>query len=194
MGNMVEVDEDILVALRNRSGLLDKTLSNPKTRESLLRSIKAANPELPVPEIDAAQPINDALTKMNEQFADIRKELKEEKNARETAERNALLSHEWGLGRSKANKAGYAGDSLDALEKFMEEKGVADHEVAMAAFEKLHPQAKPVVNSGNRFDFFNKSAVKNNENLTELWKTGDENAFLGPQIDQILKEERGQAA
>lgn len=190
----VEIDEAELIALQRNSQLLNKALANPKAREQVLRGLKTATPELPIPELDAAQPFNDALEAFGKRFDAMEKTLTDDKAERTASEARGRLMQQWGEGRQKVQRQGYVGESLEALEKFMEEKGVADHEVAAAAFEKLHPQPAPVANASGKFDFFNKQAMKSDGLLKGLWDSGDENAYLGPAIDEVLKQERGFAA
>lgn len=191
---MVEFDETELQALQRNSKLMAGALANPKSRELVLKALKAADPNLPIPELDAKEPINQEISAIRDDFKAMRDEIKADRESRENESRQNKMQAQWNEGRSKVQRQGYVGDALESLEKFMEEKGVADHEIAAAAFEKLHPQTKPVNNGNNKFDFFNRNSDKNSERLNDLWKTGDENAFLGPAIDEVLKQERGQAA
>lgn len=193
---MQEIDEAELASLRNSAGLLTKALNSPKSREQILRGLKAANPELAIPEIDAAQPFNEALEGMNKRFDELAKQLSEEAQARKDAEDRAALAQRWNDGRSKAAKLGYSGESLEALEKFMEEKAIADHEIAAAAFEKMNPAPKPVSNTSGRFDFFGIPSADDNVSkaITDLreGKIG-ENQFLDFSVNEVLKEMRGVA-
>lgn len=188
---MIELDETEVIALRNNSNLLSKALANPKAREQVLRGLKAANPDLPIPELDAREPVTEALGEMTKTLADMRKEIADDKAAREQEKSLAKMQNQWGEGRSKVAKQGYAGESLEALEKFMEEKGVADHEVAAAAFEKMHPQAKPVENNSGKFDFFARKIDDNDALQKKLWN--NDPSFVDDATTQILREMRGAA-
>lgn len=193
MGNPVEIDEVELVALRNAAKLLNTSLQG-KGREQLLRAIKMDNPTLPIPELDARAPVDEAMNGIRDDMKALRDQISAEKTAREDAENRAKLANQWNEGRSKANKMGYTGESLEALEKFMEEKGVADHEVAAAAFEKLHPQATPVVSQSGRFsnDFFSRK-IEESDHLNKMLFSGDFDGHLNGAIDQTLKDIRGAA-
>lgn len=184
----VEIDETELVALRNNSSLLSKALANPKAREQVLRGLKAANPDLPIPELDARAPMMEELEGFGKTLKDMRDEMKADKEAREQEKSMAKLQSQWGEGRSKVAKQGYAGESLEALEKFMEEKGIADHECAAAAFEKMHPQTKPIEHNTGKFDFFARKIDDNDALQKKLW-TNDP-SFVDDATDQILREIR----
>lgn len=185
---MIELDETEVIALRNNSTLLSKALANPKAREQVLRGLKAANPDLPIPELDAKVPMMEELEGFGKTLKEMRDEMKAEKDARESEKNMAKMQAQWGEGRSKVAKQGYAGESLEALEKFMEEKGVADHEVAAAAFEKMHPAAKPVENNSGKFDFFARKIDDNDALQKKLWN--NDPSFVDDATTQILREMR----
>lgn len=197
MGNMIEVDEAELASLKNVAGLFNKTM-NSKEREKLLRALKGANPELPIPEIDAKEPVMEELASFSKSLKEMKESLEADKASREEEKRLAKLQAEWGKSQQKAIKAGYVGDSLEALEKFMEEKGVADHEIAMAAFEKMNPPATPISSTSSRFDLFappsgaNDVLGKNIEALKEGKITDSQ--YIDSSVNAVLKEMRGFAA
>lgn len=184
----VEIDETELVALRNNSSILAKAMANPKAREQVLRGLKAASPDLSIPELDAKAPMMDELESFGKTLKEMRDEMKADKDAREQEKSLSKLQAQWGEGRSKAAKLGYAGESLEALEKFMEDKGVADHEVAAAAFEKMHPVSKPIEHNSGKFDFFARKIDDNDALQKKLW-TNDP-SFVDDATDQILREIR----
>ncbi len=72
----------------------------------------------------------------------------------------------------------------------MEKNGVADHEVAIPAFERLHPPPEPVVSGGARWNFFDQAAGANDEAMKALMGGNDE-AFLSMALPTALKEGRG---
>lgn len=187
---MIELDETEVMALRRNSELLNKTL-NSKGREQLLRALKTANPDLSVPEIDAKEPVMEALGQVTSSMAEMRKMIEDDKASRENEKRMEKFQSQWSEGRQKAAKQGYAGDSLEALEKFMEEKGVAEHEIAIPAFEKMHPPAAPVNNTSGKFDFFARKAEDNDVLQKKLW-SGDP-SYLEDAVGQTLREIRGAA-
>ena len=126
----------------NLDAFVRRGLANPKTRSKLLEIQKTLNPEISVPEIDAANPILEKLNSLEERL-----------DGREQNEANAALASRWNTGREKARRAGYAEEGLANLEKFMEERGILDHQDAMAAFERANPKPTPATNSG-AWNFF----------------------------------------
>jgi hypothetical protein len=73
----------------------------------------------------------------------------------------------------------------------MEEKGVADHEVAAAAYERLHPPVEPVrAVGGNRFDMFEPSE-RASDSMKALLENPDSEHALGSVINETLRSVRG---
>jgi hypothetical protein len=84
---------------------------------------------------------------------------------------------------------GYATEGVEAIEKLMEERSIADHEAAEALFAKMNPPPPPLMTGGNRWDW-TAPEIKNDVDLKPLFE-GNDDAFLGPAIQAALKEARG---
>lgn len=186
----VEIDEVELMNMRQVTGAVQKILANPAARKKLLEAQKDINPNAVIPELDQAKPFQDALAKTNEELAALRKQRDEDK-AEAVKEKNlAALTSQWEAGRSKARKSGYTDDGLQALEKFMEEKGVADFDVAMAAFEKLNPPQETVAPAGGRFDLIGR-VNDNSDTMKRLLEShGQDNFAVGSLVNQALSDVR----
>lgn len=181
---LVEIDETELVNYRNITGAVQKMLANPQTRSKLLEAQKIINPNAVIPEIDSAKPVYEALDSMKAEL----KAAKEQREAdlAEARKEKAMegLRSKWEAGRIKARKAGYTEEGMQLLEAFMEEKGVADHEVAMPAFERLHPQQDMVDTSASgKFDVF--GGIKQDDD-TKMLLEGNEQQFLNKRIRDTL--------
>jgi hypothetical protein len=99
------------------------------------------------------------------------------------------LENQWLSGRQKLRDAGYNDEGITKVEDFMEKRGVADHEIAMAAFERENPPPKPVATGGTRWNFFDQRDA-GNLGLDALMK-GDDDGFLAQALPAALKEGRG---
>ena len=67
----------------------------------------------------------------------------------------------------------------------------ADHEIAAAAFEKLHPPQEPVRSAGgNRIDIFD-AANQTDVHMKALLENPDNNQALDALINDTLKQVRG---
>lgn len=188
--SQVEIDEAELTGLKNVAALFNKTL-NGKGREKLLRALKEGSPELPIPELDAKDPILEEMRKVTSSVDDLKKQIEDEKTKREEEKNLAALQTKWNDGRAKVARQGYSGDSLTALEKFMEDNGVADHVIAAAAFEKLNPTPKPVDSTSGKFDFFTQRADDSDKLSKKLWS--NDPTYLDDAISQTLRDLRGAA-
>jgi hypothetical protein len=189
---LVEVDDRELAEYQKLTGFLRAGLSNPKTRRKILEVQRALNPDAAIPELDAAAPVQDELAEVRKTLAEMNKSLADDKAEREQAKRLAALQRDWDKGRAKLRKQGYVDEGIAAVEAFMEEKGVADHEVGAAAFERLHPATEPVNPiSGNRFDIFGAKAAEGDANLKALFANPDDRGALNGLIAESLKAVRG---
>lgn len=186
----MEIDEIQYKALMQHQKFLTDALGNPKSRALLLKAQKELNPNTPIPELDAKDAVMEEVTGVRSALEELKKQMAEESAKRAEAEASGKLAAQWSAGRQKANKAGYEGEALESLEKFMEEKGIADHDIAIPAFEKFHPErAQPVASSANHFDFFNRSKANDDKLYKQLWD-GDIEGFTDAAVTDTLKQMR----
>jgi hypothetical protein len=149
---LIEVDEGELRKLaaerdsyKPSKMLLDKLGSNPKTRTEILRLMKEANPDLVIPEIDAAKPVLDELGRTREQVAALQKRLDDDAAEREKQSRISDVDKRIEEGRSRLRKAGFFDDSIKAVEDLMQKRGLTDYEAAAALYEKENQQEESIM-------------------------------------------------
>ena len=187
---LVEIDDGELALLHGQRDTIAKMLAHPDARKRVLEAQKLINPNLPIPEIDAAKPIMDAVCGMREEMAKFMKEQADREAEREKTEKMKTLQQRWDTGRGYAKGEGYTDDGLAALEKFMEERGIADHEDAIPAFERKHPPAPPAIPSApGRFDIMQPETRK--DEMMKMLFDGNEEAFLAQAVPQAIGEVRG---
>ncbi len=150
----VEIDETELMNYRNISNAVQKMLANPKTRTKILEAQKEINPDAIIPELDANKPVLEALNSIKSELDEVKKTSAADKEAAAKDKAVADMTRKWEAGRALARRAGYTEDGLQALEAFMEANGVADHKIAMPAFERDNPPQAPVEGGNSRFDVF----------------------------------------
>jgi hypothetical protein len=149
---LIEVDGDELAKLQAELRttkashvLLDKLGKNPKTRVKVLRAMKEDNPDLIIPELDAAQPVLDDVAAIRAELA-AEKELRAKDKADEVKRRqDESIEATISKSRAKLRKSGYDDEGIEGIEKLMQERGLTDYEAAEALFEKNIPQADPVM-------------------------------------------------
>lgn len=181
---LVEIDETELLNYRNITTAVQKMLANPKTRPMLLEAQKTINPNAVIPELDAAKPVFAAVNAMNEKVKALEAQREADKAEAQKEKTLTALRSQWEEGRAKARRAGYTTEGLEQLEQFMETKGIADHEIAMPAFERLNPQAPVESAGGNRFDPFR--SMKGEGDDMKLLLDGDDQHFLNKRIKETL--------
>lgn len=172
----VEIDETELASLRGVSQTVQTMLNDPEARRLVLTAQKKVNPKAVIPELDAATPVLAEVTSLKESVAKIEKLFTDDRTQREEKDRLRELRERWNGGQAKLRASGYNAEGIAAIEKIMEEKGIADHEIAAAYFDRINPPAEPVASSSNRFDFPRK-APENDEALKALY-AGDDETFL----------------
>jgi hypothetical protein len=143
----VEIDETDL----QRSEALRRTvtalMTNPKSRPLMLQAQKAAFPQLPVPEIDSAQPYVQALQGLNKKIDDFIVGQAKAATDRKAADDQAAFNSKIEAGRAKLRKAGVTDEGLKKIEELMQQHGIVDHDAGLAYFEKLNPPPPPVTPS-----------------------------------------------
>ena len=69
----------------------------------------------------------------------------------------------------------------------MKDRGIVDHEIAAAYFEKTNPTPEPVVPTSNRFDIF---TPPSKEDALNLLFEGQDDRFLNETINKTLADVR----
>lgn len=189
--SQIEIDETEYKNLQGIAGLMQKMLANPKTRSKIQEAHKLINPDAVIPEIDAVKPVFDKLDAMTAELSEVKKSLAEEKATAKEEKQRAALEASWEKSRAKAIQAGYTAEGVESLEKYMVEKGVVDHEVAMPAFERLNPPQKMIDQGDGRFNAFTDLIPADDKDEVNLLLNGNDTAFLNKRIGETLKSVRG---
>jgi len=186
----VEIDEAELVKLQSIAKSLNAMMGNPDSRKKILEAQKITNPNAVIPELDVTKGINDELGAVRKELKDLAKSLSDDKAEREERVKRQELEARWEKGRLAAQQSGYTKDGLEALEKYMVDKGIADHEVAMPAFERLNPPARPVESSGQNFDVFQTIQNTSDEMKKLVESHGQDRGAMSNLINKALTDVR----
>jgi hypothetical protein len=121
-------------AIEELAALSKRLSEDPKTRKSFLKLAKEVNPDLPVPELEMEEVVNQRVSASEQRVADLEKQLR----AREVRD-------ELNRRRSKLKESGYAqsDDDILEIEKLMTEKGIANHETAADYWRHMKQSAVP---------------------------------------------------
>lgn len=189
----VEIDETRLGNLETVARIADGLLKNPKTRSQYLRAVKEAHPDIPIPEIDAAAPLNSEVAEIKKMVSETLETFRKE---RETDKQDRVLSavrEQYNKGKSELLDLGYTPEGVADVEKFMETNNLTDFALARKAYEYDNPRPAPARPSrGNYFDMIEqKNAKDGNEYIKKLFETGGKDeSILDAQINTVLAEAR----
>lgn len=185
---MTEIDETELHNLRGLQQVLAQIEKHPEARALAQKAVSIAAPDRAGPEVKIRSEFDERFSKVEGMITSFVDEQKKTAAERETAAQRAALEARWMEGRATIRKSGYTGEGLEAVEKLMEERGIADHEAGVALFERQNPPPAPLISGGNRWDWAAPD-TKNTPDLKPLYD-GNEDAFLGPAIANAIKEVR----
>jgi hypothetical protein len=147
--------ENLSLEARDELASLMQTLAeSPDTREDILRLTKRVKPNLNIPEIDLKDRTNSELSKMREENEALRNEFRARDAKADLDERRKSLVKK-GLAQSD--------EDIQAIEKVMLEKKIADHETAAEYHQYMKEAAKPTPTG------YNPSAIRG-LNLNQFWK------------------------
>lgn len=187
---MIEVDENEYRALVQNSGVIkavEQMMANPAARKKLLEARKVADPTASIPEIDAAAPVEAAVSEVTKTVAELRAEMAADKTERENTRRLDALNSRWEKGRQTLRDEGYTEEGIAAIEKVMEAEGIANHVAGAAYYDKINPAPEPVTPTSTRFDIF---AAPSKDESMKMLHDGDEDGFLNQTIAAIRGESK----
>lgn len=190
---MVEIDENELTQFKSLSAAVNGWMGNPESRRKILEAQKIVNPNASIPELDAAKPINDAVTALSKQIDDMRSDIAKEREERDTAKRNGEFQAKWNRGRQQLVDTGYTLEGVEKVEKLMEERGIADHDAGAALFEKLNPPEEPIMPQNSGFDMMTQAFTPGADASAEADRKAlleNPDAWLNGAVSKTLKDIR----
>ncbi len=181
---MPEIDENQLAGYRQVAEFVQKGMANPKLRRQLMEIQKELYPNLPN-EVDVANPVLERVDALAKLIEDDKKE-RQERDA-ELAEENqkSTWERQWLTGRKKLTDSGVNPEGIEAVEKLMTERSIADHEAGWALFERLNPPPPPPMSGSSRFNWF--EGADKQPDLQQLFNQ-DYDGFLGKAIDSARRD------
>ena len=121
-------------AIEELAALSKRLSENPKTRKSFLRLAKEVNPDIPMPELEMEEMVNERTTAAEKRVTDLENQLRAQQVRDELNRR-----------RNKLKESGFAqtDDDILEIEKLMTEKGIANHETAADYWRHMKQAAVP---------------------------------------------------
>jgi hypothetical protein len=186
----VEIDENQLAGLRGLKGFVEKAMAHPEHRRTLLKVQKELYPDIAVPELDAANPVLDEVTKLREAFEADKKAREEEAAKRNDESAKSEWEKKWAEGRSfLKTKHKYNDEGIEAVEKLMIDRNIPDHEAGLALFEKMNPPPPPALTGSSRFGWFDDANNEKRPDVQRLFNK-DYDGFLAEAIDSARRDFR----
>ncbi len=187
---MPEIDENQLAALKVYDDFYRKASSNPEHRKLLKQLEKAVYPDAAIPEIDAANAVEAKLDEKLKALDDKLAEFTKAQSEREDRDKENEIKAKWAAGQRFARESGYTDEGLEKLEKYMQDRGIFDHDIAIPAFERANPPPIPTtVGNGERWNFFD--APADDAAVKSLLETNNDETFLREMIPAALRDVRG---
>jgi hypothetical protein len=191
---LIQIEEAELLQQKNVIDTLNKMLGNPEARRKVLEARKITDPNVSIPELDAAAPLNNALGEIQKELRADREARKAEAIARDQERRldefNAGLESQ----RRGLRAEGWTDEGLEQLQEHAQKYGIPNLELAAPHFLKLHPPADPVQPNGSgSWGFFEAAPAEDTFIKAMLESQGNDERALNSEIQKALAETRGQA-
>jgi hypothetical protein len=186
---MPDVEQTRLQALERTARSVAQIMKDPSRKLKLLELQKEAEPEAVIPELEAHKAVHDGVAALTKKFDELNDRLQSDTEKRENDAKLAEFETRMKAGREYTAARGYNDEGIQKIEKFMEERGIANHEDAVARYEQLFPPPAPVRSSGLA-GFLAHARGDDTDELTKqlIASKGDDNFVLDRMIDQVRRE------
>jgi len=141
----VEIDEAEFVRLSKLNNFAHGLLQNPQSALLVEQAAKIVDPNIKTPRLDQRAAIQSPMQQMQDDMAKLRKEIADRDAAVTQNQTLQALSQKRDEGFRALRRSGWMDDSIAAVEKIMDEKGILDVEIAAAYHEKMHPPQSPAM-------------------------------------------------
>lgn len=204
----VEIEEADLLNMRHVAGVVEQVMAVPEARSQFLRLAKTANPKLSIPEVDAATPVLAEMKAQGSKMDEFIEEQKQYAAAQQTKMDEFLAAQAedrrkaeedkkiqafqttWDQQAAKLRRDGWRQSGIEQVQKFAEDNGIANLEIAADAFERRNPQPGPV-ESRPGWNMFNTGPQPEDTFVPDQMKAqGNDDSRLDREIQATLAEIR----
>jgi|SRR5215469_7864452 len=193
----IEVDEEQWNMGQRTLQTMRRIASNPKHALALEAMHKDVDPNVATPLADADKRANARVEALEKQISEMEKKYDDERKKGDEERAQGLLKSKWDLGREKLHDQGFSYEAIDKLEKeVMEPKGIVDHEVAAAYWEKQNPPPPPAMPGGvGAWNFLETSPEDKDSDIKRLIDSrGNSDVLTDKMAREALNEFRQQVA
>jgi hypothetical protein len=154
----VEIEEDELARLNRVQNTLRTIVGNPKAKVLLEQAHKLVDPQAVTPELDRINEIKEPVSVVEKKVDDFIAAQTKRDEEREKKEKLDALSAKYDRQKQQLISGTMTGEKwtdegVKKLETFMQDRGIIDFDIAVPAFERLHPPPPPATPSSSRWDF-----------------------------------------
>ncbi len=136
---VIEVDESEFAALKRVRDTVAKIANTPEAKKLMQKAHKLVDPNAVTPDLDADEAETKTKTEWQTKFQELEAKIATDKAEREKNDSLAALNSKFEAGRTALREQRYTAEGIEAVEKFMNERGIPDHLVAAAYLEKQNP-------------------------------------------------------
>jgi hypothetical protein len=188
-----EVDEAQWNAQQSAMRSLTEIMKDPKRARKLLELQKEAEPNAAIPQLDMVKESEEQISGVKKSLDELRADLQAEREKRDNDNKLEQFTKKYEAGRKLLATNGYNEEGVKAVEKLMEERGIADHEDALVIYERLHPPQQPIKSNNAAVSSFLAQAKADGDGGDEIAKRliaskGNDPWVLDRMIENVRRE------
>jgi hypothetical protein len=135
----IEVEESDLAQFHKIRDTLAKINADPEGKKLLQRAHKKIDPHAITPDIDEEEQKLALKTELEKKIEELEAKYRTDKEEADKEKSLSSLNAKFEAGRKALKDQRYTDEGIEAVEKFMNERGIPDHLVAAAYLEKQNP-------------------------------------------------------
>lgn len=191
----IEIDEAEYMAQRSVIEAVNGMMANPSTRRKVLEARKEAFPGAVIPELDAAKPIQDDVSKLREELAAQKAERAAEKAEAAQERVTSAFASKWNAKKDAIRAEGYNEEYISKVEELAHERGIPDLDAAQALFDRLNPPPAVSAPGDSGWNFFADNKHDGDDYIKRLMDAkGDDDRLVTAEAGRTLQDLRAQTA
>ena len=195
MARVVEISEEDLLRHRQLAEVAGAINKHPQGKLLLQQATKLVYPNAKTPDLDAAVTDYNRGTAIDQKLAEMDQRWANEKAERDLTEKRNKIIADYENGFNDLRKSGYTDAGITEIKKIMEEKGILDHSIAAAYFDKVHPPQNITTPHMGAWNFMG-DAQDDDIELKKLMETASPRGLNEGVVDSLarnaLSDVRGQ--
>lgn len=192
----IEVEQDEYERLGRIQTVLRTIVGNPKSKLLMEQAHKIVDPQAVTPELDRETAIKEPVSALEKKFDEYIAKQESERAERDKKEKLDAISakydtQKYELLNGKLTGERWTDEGVKKLEAFMQERGLIDFDIAVPAFERIHPPPPPATPSSTRWDFTEVATGDADKDIKALLESRGQNEVLADKMaHDALREHR----